>query len=90
MKRRLSLLLIAVSLLVLGAAVKLSAVGPYEQPIPVQQEESCNREAAQQFKSCNEKSDDKEGCRKYFECLRDACAAIRKGESPAGCKMRLP
>ncbi len=86
MKRRLSLFLIPVLLLVLGVAVKLSAVGAHEPPAAVQQEESCNREAAQQFKACNEKTNDKEACKEYFACLRDACAAIRKGEPAAGCK----
>lgn len=89
MKRKSILLLTAVLLVTLGVALKLSPVGAEPQPPPAQQEEHCNSDAAQEFVDCQQAAADqtqRQECHEYFACLRDACAAIRKGETPMGCK----
>jgi hypothetical protein len=88
-KRKFIFLLIPVLLLTFGVTTKLSQVGAEAQPIPAQKEEPCNKEAAQEFVACQNAAADetqRQQCRDYFACLRDVCAAIRKGEGAKACK----
>ena len=88
MKRKSLFLLIPALLLTFGVATKLSPVGVEAQPIADEKAESCNEAAAHSFVACLDRAADetqRQQCREYFECLRDVCAAIRKGETPKGC-----
>ena len=89
MKRKSPFLLIPALLLTFGVATKLSPVGVEAQPIADEKAESCNEAAAQSFVACLDRATDetqRQQCRDYFECLRDICAAIRKGENAQACK----
>ena len=89
MKRKSVFLLTAVLVASLGVALRLSPASAGVQPPPAQQEEHCNRDAAQEFVDCQQAAADetqRQQCREYFECLRDACAAIREGKTPKACK----
>src|SRR6266550_1609172 len=88
MKRKSMFLLIPALLLTFGVATRLSPVGVEAQPIPAQKPETCNEAAAHAFVDCQNAAADetqRQQCRDYFECLRDECAAIRRGEIPKGC-----
>jgi len=93
MKRPSSLLLaVAMLLLLSGTAFKLSTVrgqDPAAPPTPEQQEEVCMQDAAQDFVACKKAAADetqRQQCRDFFKCRRDACAAIRNGEGAKACK----
>jgi len=89
MKRKSLFLLIPALLLTFGVATKLSPVGVEAQPIADEKVEPCNETAAHEFTACLDRATDetqRQQCREYFECLRDICAAIRKGENAQACK----
>jgi hypothetical protein len=89
MKRRFVLVLVPALLLTFGATTKFWPTAAEAQPPLMQQEEHCNRDAAQEFVDCQKAAADetqRQQCRDYFECLRDTCAAIRKGETHKNCK----
>jgi len=88
MKRKSPFLLIPALLLTFGVATKLSPVGVEAQPIADEKAESCNEAAAHGFAACLDRATDetqRQQCREYFECLRDVCAAIRKGVEQQVC-----
>jgi hypothetical protein len=93
MKRPRTLLMaFAMLLLLSGMAFTLSPVrgqDPAAPSAPDPQEEVCNREAAQDFVACQNAAADqnqREQCREYFRCRRNACAAERAGEGAKHCK----
>jgi hypothetical protein len=89
MKRKLTFLLVPVLFLVLGVSLKLSSTRAQEQQTPEQQEEVCMQDAALDFVACKKAAgdeDQRQQCRDFFKCRRDACAAIRQGQTPKGCK----
>jgi hypothetical protein len=89
MFKKLTLVAVVVLFLVLGIAFRLSPSRAQEQQTPEQQEEVCMQDAAQDFVACKKAAADdtqRQQCRDYFKCRRDACAAIRSGETPKACK----
>jgi hypothetical protein len=83
---------IAMLLLIAGMAFRLSTVrgqDPVTPPTPEQQEEVCMQDAALDFVVCKKAAADetqRQQCRDFFKCRRDACAAIRNGEGAKHCK----
>lgn len=88
MKRKLTFLLVPVLFLAIGVTFKLSPTRAQEQQTPDQKEEVCNEDAAADFVACKKAAADetqRQQCRDYFKCRRDACAAIRQGLEAKAC-----
>ena len=85
MRRTASLFLVPVLFLTIAVTLLLSPATAQPQNDP----DTCMADAGQAMATCMQKAADdtqRDQCRDYFECLRDACAAIRKGETPKACK----
>ena len=89
MKRKLTFLLVPMVLFVLAVPEKQSTTRARVEPALEQQEESCMHDAAQDYVACLKAAGDatqRQLCRDFFECRRDACAAERDGTVPKHCK----
>ena len=89
MKRKLTIVLIVALFLIVGLTFRLSSTRAQDPLTPEQQEELCMQDAALDFVSCKKAAVDetqRQQCRDFFKCRRDACAGIRRGETPLFCK----
>ncbi len=89
MKRKKTVLFIAALVLIVGMTFKMSSTLAQDPLTPEQQEEICMQDAALDFVACKRAAVDetqRQQCKDFFKCRRDACAAIRRGETPFHCK----